>query len=152
MRIESVKEAIGICYGEILADERTDVIIRQMPSGEFIDLLEIKARSPEHTEAVRISTMILGAIEMIESAKEVSEHESFYLKATVCALYSCSDKKFLGFTITEIIESILINLVIEGRADKAKMSDFIAGLNIPQLMVKFLKYTEHIDIKTDFDL
>lgn len=150
MRIESVKEAIGICYGEILADERTDVIIRQMPSGGFIDLLEIKAKSPEHTEAVRISTMILGAIELIESAKEASERES--LKAAVCALYSCFDKKFLGFTVTEIIESILINSVIEGKADKTKMSDFIAGLNIPQLMVKFLKYTECIDVKNNFDL
>lgn len=152
MRIESVKEAIGICYGEILADERTDVIIRQMPSGGFIDLLEIRAKAPEHTEAVRISTMILEVIEMIESAKEASERESFYLKSTIWALYGCSNKKFLGFTITEIIESILINLVIEGKANKAKMSDFIAGLNIPQLMIKFLKYTEHIDSKNNFDL
>ena len=152
MRIKSVKEAIGICFGEIFSDERTDITIRQMPTGGFAGFLEIKAKSPEHTEAVRISTMILRVIEMIESAKEVPERELFYLKATVCALYSCFDKKFLGFTVTEIIESILINSVIEGKADKTKMSDFIAELNIPQLMVKFLKYTEHIDSKNNFEL
>lgn len=145
MRIESVKEAIGICFGEILADERTSITACKALSVGFVDF---EARFPEHMEAARISIIILRIVEMIELTKEVPKYET----STICALYSCFDKKFLGFTVTEIIESILINSVIEGKADKVKMSDFIAGLDIPQLMVKFLKYTEHIDSKSEFDL
>ena len=148
MRIESVKEAIGICLGGILADERTDTTIRQASSVGTVNFLEIEARCPDHTGAARISMIILRIVEMINLTKEMPKYET----STICALYSYSDMKFLGFTVTEIIESVLINSVIEGKADKVKMSDFIAGLNIPQLMLKFLKYTEHIDSKSNFDL
>lgn len=148
MRINSIKEALGILAGAIMIDEWSAMsahVDRSLHEGTFV---EVTICSTSDKEETAIFMMVFGFVDRIRHFHEILEND-YHMVYGLCRC----EQQIFGYPLSEIVSSILINAVKEGVIEKQTMIDFIVTLDKPELIAEFAVETGDEQIKESrFDL